>query len=111
MGVDQELEENDGCGEQVGAGVRWFAQDLLGSHVIRSSENPTSDRQLGAGHAGNAEIEYLGAILLREKQIAGFDIAMDDAMPVRVAEGLTGLDHEFQLDGKGNCGALLNQTA
>src|SRR5262249_41930522 len=72
---------------------------LLGGHVGRRAENVA-----GQGHRitlvglsfGKAEVHDVGPAFLVEQDIRRLDIAMDNAVPVSIIEGIRSLCHEFR---------------
>ncbi len=73
--------------------VGLFAQGLLGRHVQRRAGDETGGRELHVFHdAGQAEIGQLDAALRRlEQDIAGLDVAVDQALLVRGGQPVSGL--------------------
>jgi hypothetical protein len=60
------------------------AGDLLGSHVRRRSEHRAADRRL-AQRSGHSEIGH-ERVARREQHVVGLDVAVHDAVRVRVGE-------------------------
>ena len=66
------------------------AGDLLGAHVAERAEQlaglgPAGGRaQVGVGGAGDAEVEHLGLAGLVHQDVAGLEVAVDDALVVGV---------------------------
>ena len=77
---------------EVGAGVRLAAQRLLGRHVGDGADHHAFHRQAAAfeGH-GEAEVADLGGAVLGQPDVAGLEVAMDDAALVRVRQTLLDL--------------------
>ena len=79
--------------EDVAAGVHRLAGDLLGRHVLGGAHDHAGHRHArGFVAVGDAEVEEAkGAAVLRNQQVGGLDVAMDDAAFVRVTESGTQL--------------------
>ncbi len=84
-------EEHAGEGEDVGGGADVaLAARLLGGHVAGRADHVPGvrERPLGAGDAGDAEVEELGALgrAVDEEDVARLDVAVHHAAPVRLVE-------------------------
>ena len=107
----QELVGDDSGGVEVGARVDVLAERLLGRHVVGGPERDAGLGQRVAGAAGlglgvahqlgDAEVEELDdvALLVRgagvdEHDVVGLEIAVDDALAVRVRQRLQHLPHD-----------------
>ncbi len=87
-------------GKYIASRIGLLAFELLGRHVLQSAENRpflsdrSGDRLLhgrgcrGSGRFGKAEIEQLDTAL-RDQDIGGLEIAMNDADAVRGIQGLS----------------------
>ena len=83
---------------QVGAHVDGLAASLLGREVLRGA-----DHALGLGHrrsgvverAGDAEVHDLDHALLGDHDVAGLDVAVDDAHVMRVFERVEHAEHHL----------------
>ena len=56
-------------------------------------------RQPSLGGLGDAEINHLGhrhAVVQRDQDVRGLDVAVDDALLVRVLDGLADLDEQVE---------------
>ena len=80
----------DGAQRGAGAG-EMFGRSALGGGRIRRGR-----RRGRAGNFGEAEIQNLGVAALGDKDICGFDVAVDDSRLVRGIEGVGDLDGDFQ---------------
>ncbi len=78
---------------------------LLGAHVGRRADELVQlriDRRVGQpalGRLGDAEINHLGhrhAIVQRDQDVRGLDVAVDDALLVRVLDGVADLDEQVK---------------
>ena len=86
--------------EQIGPGVGGLVLQLLRSHVLQCADDLVVPRERGSDGAvarferaflsGEPEIEQLDP-LLREKDVVGLQIAMDDAFSVSRSEGVQDL--------------------
>ena len=75
---------------------------LLWTHVCRSPDELLEPCEHGliseldvGGRFGDAKVDYLGdghAIMQRDEDIRGLDVAMDDSFLMRVLNGMTNLD-------------------
>ena len=92
--------------------LRRVAGGLLGRHVGNCPDDLADiglecrDRDIGFGELCDAEVKYLGLSAqlgliinteLRDENIGGLEIAMDDAVLVRVLDGRGNLCDEFEL--------------
>ena len=77
------------------------AAGLLGGHVVRGA----ADHGGGLAHLfdglGEAEVHDLHAAAQGEEEVRGLDVAVDDALAVRVGEALGHLDPEARAVGHG----------
>ena len=92
-----------GQGVEVGGGAGLLAQGLLGGHVPRGAEAvPGVDDVAALEHvAGQAEVAHLHLPVVGEHDVAGLDVAVDDAALVRVAEAFgSGPDDAGRLLGR-----------
>ena len=96
------LVEHDAEREQVGTMIDRHAERLLGAHVARRADHLADHRRdgaalggvgIGLGDARDAEIEQLGRLhLVGEQDVRWLDVAMDDAVAVRIGERAGELD-------------------
>ena len=101
------LEEHRAEREDVGAGVDLAPLELLGRHVVEGSHHRALSRQgraLGLGcrrpvllhdGPGQAEVEQMSA-RARQDDVAGLQVAVDDAGPMGGREGFGDLDAVLQ---------------
>ena len=96
-----ELVEHDAEGVEIGAAVDFFAQRLLGRHVGDGAGDAAlagdADGALADGEAEIDELDRGGAGAVGEEDVGGFEVAVDEAVLVGVAEGFAELGGE--LDG------------
>jgi len=113
--------------EKVSARVEFLAGDLLGGHVSNGAESGARAGEMfrhvesGGGDVfgsfgiaedfGEAEVEHLCYASASNKDIAGFDVAMDDAFGVSGVEGVSDFNGQRQqsLHGHGTTGDLVLQ--
>ncbi len=89
------LVEQDPQRPDVGAGVHRTAGGLLGGHVGRRPEGAAGAGQTGLVHAlGDAEVEDLGLAVRGHHDVAGLDVAMDDAGLVGAGKAAAHLEGE-----------------
>ena len=94
----EHLVQHAAGGIQVGAHVDGLAASLLGREVLRGA-----DHALGLGHrgsgiverAGDAEVHDLDHALLGDHDVAGLDVAVDDAHAMRVFERVEHAQHHL----------------
>ncbi len=106
--------ENGAEGEQVGAGVEFFASHLLRRHIGDGAERSAGAGQMRFGgchlvdgcavHVGRAaatygelgesEVENFGVIALGHEKVGWLNIAMDDLLGVGGIESVGNLDGE-----------------
>lgn len=83
---------------QVGAHVDVLAARLLGRQVLRGAHDTLRLGHCGGGiieRAGDAEVHDLHNALLGDHDVAGLDIAVDDAHAVRIFERVEHADHHM----------------
>lgn len=73
--------------------IGFFASGLFGAHVVRAAHGGSGGGHLGVvlDHFREAEVGYFDAIVAGEHEVAGFDIAVDDAAFAGVSEAFYGL--------------------
>ena len=92
---------------QVASAVDFLAAGLLGRHVIDRAHGDAIGRfegrlAIGFHEDTEAEVEDLDLAIVGQKQIRWFDIAVDDALRVGVAEAECGLRREVDHVGRWN---------
>jgi hypothetical protein len=98
----QHLVEHDAQREDVGAVVDLArARALLGRHVVRRAEQRVGLRGLRVAGRGDdelreAEVGQLDTALDVHEHVLGLDVAVDDALVVRVLERVADLGHDRQ---------------
>ena len=85
---EQQLVQHDAETVEVGAAVDRLAARLLGAHVVRRADHGTGARHARRriGCASDAEIGQRGGAVLTQKNVVGFDVAMDEALGVRIVQ-------------------------
>ena len=97
QGAGEHLIEHDAERIEVAAGVRLEPLGLLGGDIVHGA-----DGRIGPAAAvfvlegGDAEVCHLGDAVAVDHDVLGLDIAVDDAVLVRVLEGLRDLGGEKQ---------------
>jgi hypothetical protein len=107
LGAGQQFVEQHA--ERIDVGARVDVEPrhlrLLGRHVLGRAEDLRVLReqrllgQLGAGRLGDAEVDHLRhrhAVVQRHQHVARLDVAMDDALVVRVLDRLADLGEQFE---------------
>ena len=82
----QELEENDPGRVQVGRLVDWRSAGLLGREVLRGAHDCALLRHLARARSGDPEVRHLDDAFRVDDHVVGLDVAVDDAVSVRVSE-------------------------
>ncbi len=92
----EHLEEHRPEAEDVGAGVHLLAPHLFGAHVARGAQHRAlvgdGGPLVGAGLAGQAEVQDLQAAVLGDPEVAGRQVPVDDPLLVGGGEPLRHLD-------------------
>ena len=86
------------CGIQVGTHVDAFAARLLGRQILRGADHALRLRHRGGGiveRAGDAEVHDLDHALLGNHDVAGLDVAVNDAHAVRILERVEHAHHHL----------------
>ena len=89
---------------KVGSRIRQVAVHLLGRHVAQRAGRRSGHRQRAIfARAGDAEIHEFHDTLSGENDVGRLDVAMDDVLSVRVAQGIQNLVDVFSVsvDGMG----------
>ncbi len=91
----QQLVAHDAERVQVAAGVGRLAADLLGGQVLHRAGHGArlGLAAFGVG-AGESEVGHLHHALGRDRDVLGLDVAVHDALAMRVLEGEQGLAHD-----------------
>ena len=91
----EQLEQDDPEAVDVGRGRRQLAPRLLGAEVVDRPERRARQRQRGLGQRpGDPEVGDLHPALAGHEDVAGLDVAMDEASVVRGADGARRLGDE-----------------
>ena len=107
--------ENCAEGEQIGAGVEFFAANLFGRHVRHGAERRTGTGEMfgidpeggessGGGfgldarvrNLGEAEVEDFGVAAFGDEEVGGLDVAVNDAFGMGGIEGVGNFDGEIE---------------
>src|SRR5262249_22918799 len=91
----QEYVENDSQREQISASVDRMSGKLLRRHEGGGTQHLSGDGEVGDGKFGNAKIGDLGVAVVGHDDVGRLDIAMDDALGVRVVQRLGDLPHQL----------------
>jgi len=68
--------------------VHVLALDLLRGHVVRRAQKLPFLGQVRGVHPGDAEIGDLDPVVGRDQDVRRLDVAVDDAVGVRIVEGI-----------------------
>ena len=94
----QQLVQHDACSEQISACIDRMALNLLGRHVFERANH----RALGAGglarvlNTGHTKVGQLDATAGFNQQIGGLDVAVNDALLVRIVKRREQVAHDAQ---------------
>jgi len=91
----QHLVEDDAQGVQVGAGVAAPGHALFGGHITQRAHQRPGDGVLGGpDDLGDAEVGQDGLALLAEHDVGRFQVPVDDAGLVGIAQSGEGIDQD-----------------
>ena len=99
-GSGKHLVENNAERKKIGARVLGTALDLLGAPVSGSAEQGRIGA-LVAGQARHAKVRELHTVILGDKDIGRFDVAVDDRAAVRDVKSGSDVAAQSQAVGKG----------
>src|SRR4029077_9528698 len=93
----EKLGEHHAGGKNIGASVNGLAVYLLGRHVAQAP-----DQLPGASHGlvpevRDSEVDDFHAAVLQNHDVAGLDVAMNDALVVRVSQPVTDVANKIDL--------------
>ena len=97
--------QDDTKREQIRLMVNALAERLLGGHVRHRADDRAQlgfghrrllVRCLETGHLGESEVQNLHPAPLRQNQVRTLDVAVDDAEPVRLVQGVRHLRRDLQ---------------
>ena len=95
--------------EQITARIDPRLERLLGRHVAGAAEDIALARELRRVELGHTEVHDLGLALLQDHHVSRLDVAVDDAVLVRVGEGVGEASGDAQGVGPGH-GAILDDV-
>ena len=82
----EELEEHAAHAEEVAAAVDLEPLHLLGRHVVGRAHDVAGAGHGGGGEPGHPEVHDLHRLVLIDEDVRGLDVAVHDALLVRVGE-------------------------
>ena len=82
--------------EDVGPVIDFRAARLLGRHEVGRADDEAARRHVRVGEPRHAEVEDLQAPVVLDEDVAGLDVAMEDAVHVRDGEPFAHLAHEIE---------------
>ncbi len=82
----EQLEEHAAHAEEVAAPVDLGPLHLLGRHVVGGAHDVAGARHGGGGEAGHPEVHDLHRAVLVDEDVRGLDVAVNDALLVRVGQ-------------------------
>ena len=106
--IGEQFIQQNSEGPDVGSFVGMFAVILLGRHVGEGADEHAGLGSGGFEDASDAEIDYFYDAFLTDHDVAGLDVAMNDAAFVGVIEGAAGLNGVDELQGNWQRGAAGN---
>ena len=82
----EQLEHHYADGKNIGTAVEGLILEALGRHVLEGADDVpcTGEMAIGFFLAGDSEIEQFHNAIGLHDHVSGFDIAMDDVIPMRV---------------------------
>ncbi len=92
--VGQQLIKNDPGGVNVRARINRLIPELLGRHVVQTSDDLPGSGERVIPQAGNAEIDNLDASVIQHHDVAGLNVPMYDPALVCVSQPLADLDDD-----------------
>ncbi len=92
----QQLEQHDAGGVEVGSRICCLAADLFGRHVAWRAQYQAGSSLLCRLDAGDAEITQLQAAGARDEDVGRLDVAMNNALVVRVGQGIKQFANQAQ---------------
>src|SRR5690606_27766229 len=76
-------------GVEIGSAVGLFASQLFRSHVVGCADGvPVTGLPCTADHASDAEVHHLDGSVGAQHDVGGLDVAMHQALGVRVGQGI-----------------------
>ncbi len=81
--------------------------DLLRRHVLDAPHQLPGFRDIFRANPGNSEIHQLDGAILQQHYVSGFDVAVNNALLMRIRQSIANLDHnaQFFFQEQGSAGA------
>ena len=94
--VGQHLVKQYASRKDVGSQINVSSVNLLRGHILNTSHELAGARDVFRSDASNSKIHQLDGPILQQHDVAGFNIAMHNALLMRICQSIANLDHYAQ---------------